>query len=158
MQTLREIRDLLSSAALRPNRRLGQNFLVDRNLMGKLLELSAPRGRACVLEVGAATGSLTEELLDSFDRVVAVEIDRRMCELLRNRLVRRANLTVICGDVLAGKHRITPGVVEALGERADLVSNLPYNIATPLIALCMANSWRSQRQGDFHCENRVFRE
>ena len=143
MQTLTEIRRLLAAASLKPQKRFGQSFLVDGNLMGKLLELAeAARGQT-VLEVGPGTGSLTEELLDRGARVVAVEIDRGLCRLLRRRLGGRERFTLIAGDVLAGKHEISPAVVEAVGPTPHLVSNLPYSIATPLLAECLLLSWRS---------------
>ncbi|HUU59508.1 MAG TPA: rRNA adenine N-6-methyltransferase family protein, partial [Phycisphaerae bacterium] len=64
MQTLREIRQMLDAEGLAPHKRFGQSFLVDLNLMRKLLELADLEGSETVLEVGAGTGSLTEELLD----------------------------------------------------------------------------------------------
>ena len=68
MQKLSEIRELLLSAGKRPQGRLGQRFLIDANLMSKLLELAELAGGETVLEVGAATGSLTEELLEHAGR------------------------------------------------------------------------------------------
>ncbi|MFW6133806.1 MAG: 16S rRNA (adenine(1518)-N(6)/adenine(1519)-N(6))-dimethyltransferase RsmA [Planctomycetota bacterium] len=149
MQTLSEIRGLLDSAGLAPRRRLGQNFLIDRNLMGKLLDLAGPLSGRTVLEVGAATGSLTEELLarcaDEGGRVVAVEADPRLAGLLRRRLADARRLTLLQRDVLAGKHEIADDVLDATGPRASLVSNLPYNVATPLVAEALAVTWRTRR-------------
>jgi 16S rRNA (adenine1518-N6/adenine1519-N6)-dimethyltransferase len=142
VQTLTEIRDILKRSGLRPQRRFGQNFLIDKNLMGKLLETGELTGTETVLEVGAGTGSLTEELLSLARRVVAAEIDRGMCEQLRRTMGDRENLVVICGDVLSSKHAISPVVLDALGKRAVLVANLPYGIATPLVAQCLLDSWR----------------
>ncbi|MHC4564104.1 MAG: ribosomal RNA small subunit methyltransferase A, partial [Planctomycetota bacterium] len=65
--------------------------------------------------------------------------------MLSHRLGDNDNLTVVVGDVLAGKHAMAEGVVEALGPEAHLVSNLPYSIATPLISLCLQSSWRALR-------------
>ncbi len=146
MQTLTEIRQILDSAGLRPQKRFGQSFLVDQNLLLKLLELSELRGDETVLEVGPATGSLTEELLTRASRVVAVEIDRGLCELLQRRLRGKENFLLIPGDVLAGKHAISPEVLRALGGEAHLVANLPYNIATPLIAESLICSWGALRE------------
>ena len=148
MQTLSEIRSLLKRFGLRPNRAFGQSFLIDKNLMGKLLELAELSGDQTVLEVGPATGSLTEELLTRAGRVVAVEIDRGFYELLQQHLGDRENLTLICGDVLSSKHEIAPTVLDAIKPRAVLVANLPYNIATPLIADCLIGSWRSNYRFD----------
>ena len=151
MQTLSEIRAMLSAAGIEPRRRLGQNFLIDGNLMTKLLELADLSQRQTVLEVGAGTGGLTEELLTRAARVVAVEIDRGLFRQLADRLVGRANLSLFCGDVLAGKHALSPELIAQLGQSAVLVSNLPYSIATPLVAQCLADSWRAVNQPGAAC-------
>jgi 16S rRNA (adenine1518-N6/adenine1519-N6)-dimethyltransferase len=143
MQTLTEIKAILASAGRRPGKGLGQNFLVDGNIMRKLLDLADVAAGATVLEVGPGTGSLTEELLDRGASVVAVELDRGLFELLRRRFGDREGLRLIRADALAGKHAIAPGVVAALGPEAQLVANLPYSIATPLVAQCLIDSWRS---------------
>lgn len=148
MQTLEEIRELLDAAGLSPHRRFGQNFLFDHNLMRKVVELAELTGDETVLEVGPGTGSLTEELLGPADRVVAVEIDRGLCRLLRRRFAGEAKLALLCRDVLSGKHSLAPEVVEALGGRAVLAANLPYSIATPLVATCLADSWRADVGGE----------
>ncbi len=142
MQTLSEIRRLLSRAGLSPARQFGQNFLIDGNLLDKLLSLAEGDGRDIVLEVGPGTGSLTGELLSRFERVVAIEIDRGLYELLRDTLGDRTNLTLIHGDVLSSKHVINPQVVRAVEPAARLIANLPYGIATPLIVLCLKMTWR----------------
>ena len=144
MQTLNEIRQLLSDAGLEPRKRFGQNFLYDQNLLAKLLELAEIDSGQTVLEVGPGTGSLTEELLARAKRVVAVEIDRDLCRLLGDRLGGDEKLTLLCGDVLAGKHAMCPEVLDALGTSAVLVANLPYNIATPLVAICLEGTYRAQ--------------
>jgi 16S rRNA (adenine1518-N6/adenine1519-N6)-dimethyltransferase len=144
MQTLQQIRQLLDERDFSPRKQFGQCFLIDHNLMGKLLNLADLRGGETVLEVGPGTGSLTEELLSRAGRVVAVEIDRGLCQLLTERLGDRPNFTLIGGDALAGKHALSEAVLEAIGPvPARLVANLPYNIATPLIAECLISSWRT---------------
>ena len=148
MQTLREIRERLTEAGLKPRRQFGQNFLIDQNLMRKLLELAEPSESETVLEVGPGTGALTEELLVRAGRVVAVEIDRGLSDLLRQRLADRENFVLLNADVLAGKHAINPDVLDALPPSAHLVSNLPYGIATPLLAQCLLDSWRARAGGD----------
>ncbi len=139
-QTLREIRQLLEAADLAPQHRFGQNFLIDLNLMRKLVEAAEVSERDSVLEVGPGTGSLTELLLDTGARVVAVEIDRGLQSILRERLTGHPHFTLIQGDALAGKHRINPLALRLLQQNAatpdgpfKLVANLPYQIATPLL-------------------------
>ncbi len=137
-QTLSEIRDLLSSAGLRPQKKLGQNFLIDGNLMTKIVDAAEIEPHDTVLEVGAGTGSLTEMLLEQAGRVVTVELDRGLAELLADRLAGRDNFTLLHEDVLQTKSRIAPVVLDALrhaagGRPALLVANLPYHIASPLL-------------------------
>ena len=143
MHSLREIHQILKRYELRPNRRLGQSFLIDLNLMGKLLESAELSGDETVLEVGAGTGSLTGELCRRARKVIAVEIDRGLVRLLRDTLGQTDNLTLIAGDVLASKHALADDVLRSVGPRAVLVANLPYGAATPLVMECLISSWRS---------------
>ncbi len=145
MQTQQEIRELLEAFGLAPQKRFGQNFLIDQNLMLKLLELAEIDPASTVLEVGPGTGSLTEELLTRAGKVVAVEIDSGMHRLLAERLRSSQNLVLLHRDILIGKHALAGEVVGALGGRASLVANLPYNIATPLVAQCLVSSWQASR-------------
>ena len=137
-QTLSEIRDLLASAGLRPQKKLGQNFLIDGNLMTKIVDAAEIEPDDTVLEIGAGTGSLTEMLLERAGHVVAVELDRGLAELLADRLAGHDNLTLLHEDVLQTKSRIAPVVLDALrhaagGRPALLVANLPYHIASPIL-------------------------
>ncbi len=137
-QTLSEIRDLLASAGLRPQKKLGQNFLIDGNLMTKIVNAAGIEPDDTVLEIGAGTGSLTEMLLERAHRVVTIELDRGLAELLADRLSGRDNLTLLHEDVLQTKSQIAPVVLDALrhaagGRPALLVANLPYHIASPLL-------------------------
>jgi 16S rRNA (adenine1518-N6/adenine1519-N6)-dimethyltransferase len=145
MQTQTQIRGILESAGLAPRKAMGQNFLIDHNLMGKLLELAGLDGNQTVLEVGPGTGSLTEELLARCQngKLVCVELDRGLGDLLADRFAGVENFTLIRGDALAGKHKLSPEVLAETGPEAHLVSNLPYNIATPLLAECLIGSWRT---------------
>ncbi|MFQ5807832.1 MAG: 16S rRNA (adenine(1518)-N(6)/adenine(1519)-N(6))-dimethyltransferase RsmA [Phycisphaerae bacterium] len=139
-QTLSEIRSLLAGAGLAPRQRYGQNFLIDLNLMQKLVGAADVRPADLVLEVGPGTGSLTEILLKRGARLVAVEIDRGLQALLRERLGKHPRFTLVQADILATKHRINPLVLNILdkqepgaGGARKLVANLPYQIATPLL-------------------------
>lgn len=145
-QTKTEIRALLSSAGIRPLKRFGQHFLIDGNLMNKLVAAAGVCHHDVVLEVGPGTGALTEKLLEAAGHVVAVEIDRALHAVCQDRLTgvhgRRGSgrLTLIHGDVLERKSAIAGEVLQALaarqgavGGRIMLVANLPYQVATPLL-------------------------
>jgi 16S rRNA (adenine1518-N6/adenine1519-N6)-dimethyltransferase len=131
---------MLANRGLRPSRALGQNFLIDGNLMRKLVDAAGLTPTDTVLEVGAGTGSLTEMLLERAGHVVAVEYDHGLHALLAERLSDRDRLTLLHADVLAGKSKIAPQVLQAvdaagrsLGGRVCLIANLPYNVASPLL-------------------------
>lgn len=113
---------------------MGQNFLIDQNLIRKLVDASGIRAGDLVLEVGPGTGTLTEELLARGCRVVACELDRGLVALLRERLGAQKGFTLVEGDALAGKRELSATVASALGaEPFRLVANLPYGAATPLM-------------------------
>jgi 16S rRNA (adenine1518-N6/adenine1519-N6)-dimethyltransferase len=140
VQTKRDIQTLLYGAGIRPKRRFGQHFLIDGNLMRRLVDIADIRPADLVLEVGAGTGGLTDLLIARAAAVVAVEIDARLFGLLSERFSDVAALTLVRGDALDTKHRIGTAVLEAIQagrERAPgdllLVANLPYDIATPLL-------------------------
>jgi len=138
MQTKHDIQELLAAAGVSPNRRLGQHFLVDLNLMRLLID-SAGIGRAdVVLEIGAGTGSLTEALAERAGQIVTVELDRTLADIVQSRLSGVENVRIVEGDVLSGKGSINPAVVEAVnsagrGGRTLLVANLPYDVASSVM-------------------------
>lgn len=133
------ISGLLASVGTHPKHRFGQNFMVDQNLVRVIAESGGPTAGDLVIEVGPGTGTLTETVLESGAEVVAVEIDRDLAGLLRERLGGRENFSLIEGDALDGKHAINPDAAEriraakAAGRSVKLIANLPYNIASPLI-------------------------
>lgn len=137
-QTLTEIKQLLADHGLRPKKKFGQNFLHDGNHMAKIMDAARLSPGDTVLEVGPGTGALTERLVDEGARVVAVEIDRDMEPILKLRLGEKITLHI--GDALDGKHAINAQVLALLSGQADegqpfkLIANLPYNIASPLLA------------------------
>ena len=134
-QSLSDIKALLARHGLRPKHRLGQNFLHDLGYVQRIVEAAELHEGELVLEVGAGTGSLSEALLEAGARLVAVEFDRDLEPILRERFApfgERARL--IIGDVLASKHAINPEVIAAVGDEPfKLIANLPYNIASPLL-------------------------
>ncbi|MFG0258642.1 MAG: 16S rRNA (adenine(1518)-N(6)/adenine(1519)-N(6))-dimethyltransferase RsmA [Phycisphaerales bacterium JB043] len=136
MQTLSQIRTLLDSHGLSPRHSLGQNFLVDHNLLGKLVESASLSPGDLVLEVGPGTGTLTETLLERGCEVIACELDDGLASLLRATLAPRYPdaFTLVHDDCLASKRNLRESLVKALdGRRFKLVANLPYQAATPLI-------------------------
>ena len=133
MQTLGEIKSLLHERGLRPRHRFGQNFLHDQNQLRRLVDAAGVATGDVVLEVGPGTGTLTEALLERGATVIAVEIDRDLADLVQARV--GEHITLVRGDCLAKGRRLADAVVEAIGGRPfRLVANLPYQVASPLMA------------------------
>ena len=146
-QTTAYLKKLFSQVGFTIDARRGQNFLVDLNLIDLVVRSAEIGPDDVVLEVGTGTGVLSERLAAAARRVVTCEIDPRLAQLARDRLVDRDNVTIVEGDALAGKHRFAPAVLEAIaagldalpaGGRFLLVANLPYCVATPVISNLLA--------------------
>jgi 16S rRNA (adenine1518-N6/adenine1519-N6)-dimethyltransferase len=146
-QTKTALRAILDAHGLSPRKRYGQHFLIDRNLMGKLLTSAELGPTDCVLEIGAGTGSLTALLAAHAGRVVAVEIDEELANLAEVQLAGLDNVELLRCDALARKSALAPALETAVlsaqktgGGTLKLVANLPYDIATPLVAELLVGS------------------
>jgi len=136
MQTLSDVRAMLEARGLSPQHAFGQNFLVDQNLLTKLVDAARVSAGDTVLEVGPGTGVLTEVLLERGARVVACEIDRGLFELLHERLggLHASRLTLHLGDCIGDGKRLASEVADSPGDGAlKLVANAPHGVATPLL-------------------------
>ncbi|MBY0587973.1 16S rRNA (adenine(1518)-N(6)/adenine(1519)-N(6))-dimethyltransferase RsmA [bacterium] len=141
-QTQTYLMELLTSQGLRAKKDFGQNFLIDLNLLDLLVRSSPITKRDVVLEVGAGTGGLTSRLVEHAGRVVSVEIDHGFFALASSEVENARNVTLLRADALAGKNRIEPAVMEAVAsamkemgvDHYHLVANLPYDIASSIIA------------------------
>ena len=123
---LRELRNLLYAHNMRPNKSFGQNFLVDRSVLMRIVEAAEIAGSDSILEVGAGTGVLTRELAQRAHRVVAVELERDMLALLTKTTQRYTNIELMARNLLF----LNP--VEVFGDTPyKLVANLPYYITAP---------------------------
>src|SRR3989338_7780599 len=100
MLTVSELRSFLQAHDVRLTKRLGQHHLVDASLARRLIELIHLSPNETVVEIGAGLGALTELLAAQAGRVIAVELDRKICELLRVRLAACSNVSVLCEDIL----------------------------------------------------------
>lgn len=118
--TRTEVRQVLDELGIRPSKALGQNFLVDANILRIIVEQADVRRTETVLEIGPGLGMLTGELIARAKKVVAIEKDRRLCRYLRGRF---PDIELMEGDA-----------VEVELPRCDkVVANLPYSISTPIL-------------------------
>jgi len=127
---------------LQPDKRRGQNFLIDLNLLNMLASSCDPGPQDVVLEIGTGLGSLTSIVAPQVAHMVTVEIDQHLQQLAWEELAEIDNITLLKIDALRNKNNLHPDVLAAVQEQLDaipnsrfkLVANLPYNIATPVIS------------------------
>lgn len=137
---LQELKALLEARGLAPQARFGQNFLVDPALLAAIPRDAGLREGEQAVEIGPGAGALTERLLACGTRVLAVEVDRGLARLLRERFaapLADGRLRLIEGDVLAAEERFHPDLERALAALAApprWIANLPYAISAPFLA------------------------
>jgi 16S rRNA (adenine1518-N6/adenine1519-N6)-dimethyltransferase len=122
------VSQLLEHYQVRLQKKWGQNFLVDENILEKVVRAAGLGTEDLVLEVGPGIGALTEKLASSAGKVVALEVDGRLLPILKETLAGHTNVKVIHADALRADY----GAVLPQAP-IKLVANLPYNIATPLL-------------------------
>jgi 16S rRNA (adenine1518-N6/adenine1519-N6)-dimethyltransferase len=142
LAALPPLREALAAEGLRADKRFGQHFLFDLNLCRKISRLAGDLDGAAVVEVGPGPGGLTRALLEAGACVLAIEADARfvpILETLASAASRR--LTVVQADALAANE---PALLRDAGlpQEALVVSNLPYNVGTPLFVKWLTRSWR----------------
>ncbi|MEK7167880.1 MAG: 16S rRNA (adenine(1518)-N(6)/adenine(1519)-N(6))-dimethyltransferase RsmA, partial [Patescibacteria group bacterium] len=117
------IQALASKYGLNPSKLRGQNFLVDQNIVGKILEKAGLNEKDTVLEVGPGFGVLTKELVQRVKRVVAVELDKKISSFLQIEFNNAKNLDLVQGDILKVN-------IKGLNLKDyKIVTNLPYGIS-----------------------------
>lgn len=114
----------------RPLKSLGQNFLVDQNVIGKIIESAALQPEDQVLEIGPGRGALTERLARRAERLLLVEYDHALAENLTRSYADNSQVTVVDGDILAVDLSALLGQGPA---RWKVIANLPYNISTEVL-------------------------
>ena len=113
-------------------KRYGQNFLIDGNVLERIIAAAEITGEDCVLEIGPGIGTMTQRLAEAAGKVVAVEIDPKLIPVLKETLAGYENVRVINQDIL--KMDIQALVREENGGRPiKVVANLPYYITTPIL-------------------------
>ena len=126
----RDITNLLEEHSLSPRRAFGQNFVADPNTVRRIARLAGIGPGDHVVEIGGGLGSLTLALAETGARVTAIEIDHGIAPVLRAVTAELENVTVVEGDALA----LDWTSLLSDDSRVTVVANLPYNVATPLVA------------------------
>jgi len=137
LEALPTLRETLEAHGLWAKKAFGQHFLLDLNITRKIARLAEVDGGDLVIEVGPGPGGLTRALLETGAHVIAVEKDERFRPLLEE-LAAAADgrLTLVFGDALTANEAALTG-----GRPAHMVSNLPYNVGTPLLIKWLTGPW-----------------
>src|SRR3989338_10051411 len=121
------IKELLAKQGATPSKRLGQNFLIDSHVLQKIMAAADIAPTDTVLEIGPGIGTLTQALAQKAGKVVAIEKDRAMVEILGQTLAGFKNVEIIHGNILTldpSPYTLAP---------YKLVANIPYYITSPII-------------------------
>ncbi|MET3111203.1 16S rRNA (adenine(1518)-N(6)/adenine(1519)-N(6))-dimethyltransferase RsmA [Salinicoccus halitifaciens] len=131
--TASRTKEILNKYGFTFKKSLGQNFLIDANVIHKVLDKAAVDRETAVIEVGPGIGSLTEQIAKRAGRVIAYEIDQRLIPVLNDTLAPYSNVKVINEDIL--KADIGAMIEEELSDFKEIVviANLPYYITTPIL-------------------------
>ena len=123
-------KEILHQYGIKPNKKLGQSFLIDFNVINRIADTANISGEDIVVEIGAGIGVLTEIIARRAKRVIAVEIDRNLVEVLKDKLGGYDNVEVHSGDILKFDFN---SVAETHGAKIKIIGNVPYNISSPVI-------------------------
>lgn len=123
--------EILNKFGLSAQKRYGQNFLIDANILEKIVASAGITGEDTVLEIGPGIGTLTQYLSEAAGKVISVEIDKNMIPVLEYTLADFDNVSIINQDILKAD---IAGILKENGAKsAKVVANLPYYITTPII-------------------------
>jgi len=124
------IRKELAEYGLFPKKKWGQHFLVDQNIVNKVIRTAQVEKEDVVLEVGPGLGEMTIALARQAKKVIAVEIDPKLVEILKKKVTGYSNVEVVKGDILKVDFN---QFLDQGGHPIKVVANLPYQISTPLL-------------------------
>lgn len=123
--------DIIKHFEFKFSKNLGQNFLIDENILKKIIEGADLCENDCVLEIGPGIGTLTQAMAKICKKVVAIEIDDNLIDILNETLGNYKNVKIIHGDAL--KIDFSKIIKEEGLENVKIVANLPYYLTTPFI-------------------------
>lgn len=124
----KKVAALLQEAGIHPSKRLGQNFLVNRVVLDAIVDEVRKAQPREIVEIGAGLGTLTHELTQLADRVIAVELDRRLTAILKRTVEQQGNVEIRCQDFLSFSF-----AEEFADRKAFVVGNIPYRITAPIL-------------------------
>ena len=132
---LEETKTIMKKYGIKANKDLGQNFLINNEVVENIINSSEVSEEDLIIEIGPGLGTLTKELLKKAGKVICIELDKKMIKILKDRFITSSNLEILNEDVLQvdlneliKKHKGNDNI-----KKAKIVANLPYYITTPII-------------------------
>ena len=132
---LEETKTIMKKYGIKANKDLGQNFLINEEVVENIINSSEISKEDLIIEIGPGLGTLTKELIKRAGKVVCIELDKKMIKILKDRFITSSNLEILNEDVLQvdlneliKKHKGNDNI-----KKAKIVANLPYYITTPII-------------------------
>lgn len=146
MDSLKITNKIMNEYSIKANKRFGQNFLIDDNVLQNIVSVSDVSSDDMVIEIGPGLGNLTEYLIGKAGHVLLIEIDNKMVEILNDRFKDKKNYTLVNEDILKSNIDELIRKIEtennAEYKKIKVVANLPYYITTPIIFKLLQESDR----------------
>jgi 16S rRNA (adenine1518-N6/adenine1519-N6)-dimethyltransferase len=123
-------KEIIHQYAIKPRKRLGQSFLMEENVIKRIAAIAQVTNNDIVVEIGAGIGVLTEDLAQTAAKLIAIEIDDQLVEVLKDKLLKYNNVQIYSGDIL----KFDFGAIARDGQqKIKVVGNVPYNISSPVL-------------------------
>ncbi len=123
-------KEILNHYAIKPRKKFGQSFLIDQGSIERIAQIAGVEHQDIVVEIGAGIGVLTERLAQKADRIIAVELDHQLVDVLKDRLSQYQNVEIHHVNILRFDFRKIAG---SENQKIKVVGNIPYNISSPLL-------------------------
>lgn len=135
--TLQKTREIMNKYGIKANKRYGQNFLIDDNVLAKIIEVANISQNELIIEIGPGLGNLTEYLLEKSTYCLLIEIDPNMINIINERFKNSDNFTILNEDIMKVDLDSVISKIEIEKnmnfKKVKVVANLPYYITTPII-------------------------
>jgi 16S rRNA (adenine1518-N6/adenine1519-N6)-dimethyltransferase len=128
-------KDIIKNYHVKPRKKLGQSFLLDQNIIRKIVTATQITHQDVVVEIGAGIGVLTEGLAQNARKLIAVELDKNLVAILQDKLAGRGNVVIHSGDILKYDFNL---VSSTYNSKIKVFGNVPYNISSPVIFRLLA--------------------
>jgi 16S rRNA (adenine1518-N6/adenine1519-N6)-dimethyltransferase len=123
-------KEIIQHYGIKPRKKLGQSFLLDQNIIKKIAAVARITKEDIVVEIGAGIGVLTESLAQESRKIIAVELDKNLVEVLKEKLAGLDNVEIHSGDILKFDFN---SISTIYGCKVKVIGNVPYNVSSPLI-------------------------